>query len=99
LDNRVLREVFGTGREAVTWGWRTCIWKLLDLCPTKIYLADQIEDDEIEGTCDNLREGGEKCMKYYVGESEIKCRLGRLRHRCEIIIRMDLKDVEWKDMD
>jgi len=38
-------------------------------------------------------------MKYYVGESERKSRPRRLRHRWENIIRMDLKDVEWKDMD
>jgi hypothetical protein len=38
-------------------------------------------------------------MKYYVEESERKSRLGRLRYRWENIIRMDLKDMEWKDMD
>jgi hypothetical protein len=33
-------------------------------------------------------------MKYYVGESKRKRRIGRLKHRWENIIRMDLKDVE-----
>jgi len=69
------------------------MWKLHDILPNKIYLVDQIEDEEIRG------QGGEKCLKYYVGERRRKSRLGRLRCRWENIIRMDLKDVEWKDTD
>jgi len=42
---------------------------------------------------------GKKCMKYYVGESERKIRRRRFRHRWENIIRMDLKNVEWTDIN
>ena len=60
FDNRMLREVFGTEREAVTWGGRKVHEEIAWFVPNKVYLVDQIEDEEIGGTCDN--EGGGREM-------------------------------------
>ena len=67
------------------------------ICAQQIYLDDQIEDEEKRELV--IITGGEKCTKYHAGESERKSRLGRLTHGWENVIIMDLKDMEWKDMD
>jgi hypothetical protein len=59
--------------------------------------CDQIEKNEVGGTCSTYV-GGERRIQGYVGEPEGKIPLGRLGRRWEDNIMMDLQEVGCEGM-
>ena len=62
---------------------------------TKHYSGDQIEKNEMGGAC-SMYGGEERCIQGFGGETEGK---RSLRLRWQDNTKMDLQEVEWRDMD
>jgi hypothetical protein len=66
--------------------------------PAKYSWGDQIKEGEVRSVC--LTYGGkEKCMQGCGEEHEGRRPLANHRHRWEDNIKMDLKEIEWNNMD
>jgi hypothetical protein len=61
-------------------------------------LGNEIKEDEMGDTCSKHGKD-ETCTQYLVGEPVGKKPLGRIRHRWEDNIRMDLREIRGKDVD
>ncbi|KAJ4437835.1 hypothetical protein ANN_13773 [Periplaneta americana] len=95
FENKVLRKIFGAKRDGVTGEWR----KLHNTELQALYSSPDISRN-IKSRC--LRWAGHvACMGYrvLVGRPEGKKPLGRLRHRWEDNIKMDLREVGYDDRD
>jgi hypothetical protein len=70
LENRVLRKIFGPGREEVTGGWRkVSMEKLHDLYTLPdVVIGNRINEDEIVWDCDKYV-GERKCLHSFGGEN------------------------------
>jgi hypothetical protein len=65
---------------------------------TRYYWGDQIKEDRVKAACG--RSGGEeKCIEALVGRPEGKRLLTRPRRRWEYNIKINLKELEWEDVD
>jgi hypothetical protein len=100
FENRVLRRIFGPKREEVTGEWRKLHnEELHDLyCSTSIIRIIKSRRMRWAG---HVARMGEKRNAYrlLVGKAEGNRPLGRPERRWVDIIRMDLGEVEWGDVD
>jgi hypothetical protein len=62
---------------------------------TGFYYGDEIKEDTMGGTC-STHGDMRNAYKILVGEPEVKWPVGRLRHRWEDNIRMDLREIVWQ---
>jgi hypothetical protein len=96
FENRVLRRIFGPKRDEVTGEWR----KLHNEELHNLYLPPdiirQVKSRRMRWARHVARMGEErKVYKVLVGKPEGKRPLGRLRHRWEDGVRMDLRVIGW----
>jgi len=69
FENRVLRKIFGPKRDEVTEEWRRLHnEELCDLFSPDIIRGDQIEKNEMGGTCGTYG-GEERCTQGFGGET------------------------------
>jgi hypothetical protein len=99
FENGVLRTVFVPKRDEVTGEWRT-------LHNEELYILysfpniRQMMSRRIRWAGHVARMGEErKLYKVLVGKPKGKSPFGRLRHRWQDGIRMDLRETSWEDVD
>jgi hypothetical protein len=70
LENRVLRKIYGPGREEVTGDWRkVSMERLHDLYTfPDVVIGNQINEDEIGWECGKYGKEG-KCLQSFDGEN------------------------------
>jgi hypothetical protein len=94
FENRVLRRIFGPERDEVTGEWRKLHNEELRNLYSSPDIIRQVKSRRIRWAGHVARVGGEnKVYKVLVGNPEIKRPLGRPRHRWEIWIRIDLREI------
>jgi hypothetical protein len=100
FENRVLSRIFGPKRDKIMGGWR----KLHNEELRDIYLSPSIiriiKYRRMRWKGHAARMGEKRnAFRLLVGKPEGKSPLGRPRRRWEDIIRMDLGEVGWGDVD
>jgi hypothetical protein len=66
----------------------------------KYYYADQIKENEVDGTCSTHGRGEERTVyKVLVGKQEGKRPLERPRRRWEDGIRIDVRETGWGSVE
>jgi hypothetical protein len=89
FEDRVLRRIFGSKRDEVTWEWRKLHnEELNDLYCSPIFRLIKSRRIRWAG---HVARMGERCIWVLVGRPEEKRPLGRLRRRWEGNIKMDLR--------
>jgi hypothetical protein len=93
FENRVLRRIFGPKRDEVTVEWR----KLHNEEFHNLYSSPNIIKSRRRKWAGHVERMGEerKVYRVLVGKPEGKRPLGRLRHRWEDGVRMDLRVIGW----
>jgi hypothetical protein len=98
VENRVLRRIFGPKRDEVTGEWRKLHNKELHILYSSPDIIRQVKSRRMRWAGHVARMGEErKVYKVLVGKPEGKRPLGRLRHRWEDGIRMDLGETGLED--
>jgi hypothetical protein len=97
FENRVLRRLFGPKRDAVTGEWRR-LHTSSSVFLTRYLSGYQVKKNEMDRTCNTY--GGEKrhIEGFFSGETRGKEPLGRPWRRWQDNIKMDLREVEWRDI-
>jgi hypothetical protein len=100
FENRVLLGIFGMERDEVTGGWR----ELRNEERHNLYSLPSIirmNKSRRMRSAGHVARMGEKRTAYriLVGRPEGKSQLGSFRHRWEINIKMDLREIGWGGMD
>jgi hypothetical protein len=96
FENRVLRRIFGTKRVHVMGEWRKLQSGELHNLYSSRDIIRQIKSRRIRWAGHVACMGeGRKVYRVLVGRPKVKRPLGRLRHRWEDGIRMDLREIGW----
>jgi hypothetical protein len=99
FENRVLRRIFGPKREDVTGGWRKLHNEELHNLYSSPSIIRMIKSRRIwAGHVTRMGEKG-NAYRILVGKPEGKRPLGRPRRRWVNNIKVDLREIEWDDMD
>jgi hypothetical protein len=95
VENRVLRRIFGPKREEVAGDWR----RLRNLYSSP-YIIRLIKSKRMRGSGHVALMGVMKnAYKILVRKPEERRLLERPRHRWEVNIRIDLREICWEDVD
>ena len=102
FENRVLRRVFGPGRDEVTGEWRKLRNELRDLCSLP-NIVRVVKSRRLRWAGHVARMGeGRGVHRVLMGKPEGKRPLGRPRRRWEDNIKMDLREVgggeDWMEL-
>ena len=98
FENRVLRRIFGPKRDEVTGKWRKLHnEKLNDLYSSPNIIRVIKPRRKMGGACSACGGGG--AYRVLVGKSDAKRPIGRLKHRWEYNIKMELQDMGWDVTD
>jgi hypothetical protein len=100
FENRVLRRIYGSKRDEVTGEWRKLHSGELHNLYSSSYIIRQIRSRRMRwvGHVACLR-GERKVHEVLVGTPKGRRPLGRLRHRWEYGIKMDLRAIGWEDVE
>jgi hypothetical protein len=100
FENRVLRRIFRPKRDEVTGEWRKLHNEELHILYSSPNIIRQIKSMRMRwaGHLAHMGEEG-NVYKVLVGKPEGKRQLGRLRHRWEDGIRMDLRETGWRSVE
>jgi hypothetical protein len=100
FENMVLRRIFGPRRDEVTGEWRKLYNEDLkrSVYFTQHFSGDKIEKNEMPGHVARMIER-RGVYRVSVGKPEGKRPFGRLRHRCDDNIKVDLQEVGCEVMD
>jgi hypothetical protein len=98
-ENRVLRKISGPKRAEVAGGWRRLHYEELHNLDASPNVIRVIKSRKI--LAGHVVRMGEMRNAYsiLVGKPEGKRPLGRLGHRWENDIRIDLREIEWEGVD
>jgi hypothetical protein len=100
FENRVLRRIFGPKRDEVTGEWRKLHSEELHILYLSPNIIKQMKSRRMRWVGHLARMGEErKLYKVLVGKPEGKRPLGRPRCRWEDMVRMDLREIGWEDVE
>jgi hypothetical protein len=100
FENRVLRRIFGPKRNEVMGEWRKWQNEELHNLYSSPDIIRQLKSRRMRWAGHVARMGEDrKVYKVLVGKPEGKRALRRPRHRWEVGIRMDLREIGWEGMD
>jgi hypothetical protein len=100
FENIVLRRIYGRKRDKVTGEWRKLHKEELHILYSFPNNIRQIESRKMRWAGHVARIGEERNVyKVLVGKAEGKRPLGRLRRRWEDGMRMDLREIGWRNVD
>jgi hypothetical protein len=100
FENRVLRRVFGPKRDEVTGEWRKLHNVELHILYSSPNMVRQIKSRRVRWAGHVARMRKERNIyKVLEGKPERKTPLGRPRRRWEDGIRMDLREISWRNLE
>jgi hypothetical protein len=100
FENRVLRRIFGPKRDEVTGGWRKLHNEELHGLYSSPSIVTVIKARRMRWAGHVVRMGEVRgTYNILVGRPEGRRPLGRSRHRWEDNIKMDLREIEFGDVD
>jgi hypothetical protein len=100
FENRVLMRIFGPKRDEVTGEWRKLHNEELHDLYSSLSINRIIKSRRMRWAGHVARMGEKRnAYRFLVGKSEGRRTLGRPRRRWVNIVRMDLVEVAWGDVD
>jgi hypothetical protein len=99
FENRVLRRIFGLKRDEVTGGWRKLLNEELHNLYCSTGIIGMMKSRRIRWARHIAQIGRKKCIENFGEKLERKRPLGRLKHKWQDDIKMDLREIGWGGMD